>query len=209
MLSAIIFLPLAGAVLTALLSRSRPGAARWIALGVTTADLLLAAIALLRFDVAGGFQMTERFDWVPQAQIQYFLTVDGISIVLVALSALLTMLAVLASWKIDNKPGFYFTMILLLEVGMNGVFCAEDFVLFYVFWELVLVPMYFLIAVWGGPRRSYASIKFFLYTLFGSVFMLVGILALYLHPNGGTFDMLELAKANLPASFQWWVFGAF
>ncbi|MBU4555931.1 MAG: NADH-quinone oxidoreductase subunit M [Actinobacteria bacterium] len=209
MLSAIIFLPLAGAVLTALLSRSRPDAARWIALGVTAADLLLAAVALLRFDVAGGFQMTERFDWVPQAQIQYFLTVDGISIVLVALSALLTMLAVLASWKIDNKPGFYFTMILLLEVGMNGVFCAEDFVLFYVFWELVLVPMYFLIAVWGGPRRSYASIKFFLYTLFGSVFMLVGILALYLHPNGGTFDMLELAKANLPASFQWWVFGAF
>jgi len=209
MLSAIIFLPLVGAVLAALFARSRPGSAKWIALAVTAADLVLATIALLRFDVDGGFQMTERFDWVPQAGIQYFLTVDGISITLLALSALLTMLAVLASWKVDNKPGFYFTMILLLEVGMNGVFCAEDFVLFYVFWELVLVPMYFLIAVWGGPRRQYASIKFFLYTLFGSVFMLVGILALYLHPNGGTFDMLKLAESNLPAQFQWWVFGAF
>ncbi len=209
MLSAIIFLPLAGAVLTALTARSRPGAAKWIALWVTAADLLLVTIALVRFDVVGGFQMTERFDWVPQAGIQYFVTVDGISIVLLALSALLTMLAVLASWKIEAKPGFYFTMILLLEVGMNGVFCAEDFVLFYVFWELVLVPMYFLIAVWGGPRRQYASMKFFLYTLFGSVFMLVGILALYLHPDGGTFDMLKLAETNLPAQFQWWVFGAF
>ncbi len=209
MLSAIIFLPLAGAVLTALLATSRPGAAKWIALGVTAADLVLACVALVRFDVAAGFQMTERFEWVPQAGIQYFLTVDGISIVLLALSALLTMLAVLASWKVENKPGFYFSMILLLEVGMNGVFCAEDFVLFYVFWELVLVPMYFLIAVWGGPRRQYASIKFFLYTLFGSVFMLVGILALYLHPQGGTFDMLKLAESNLPAQFQWWVFAAF
>jgi len=209
MLSAIIFLPLVGAVLAALTAKSRPGWAKWIALGVTAADLVLATIALARFDVAGGFQMTERFDWVPQAGIQYFLTVDGISIVLLALSSLLTLLAVLASWKIDSKPGFYFTMILLLEVGMNGVFCAEDFVLFYVFWELVLVPMYFLIAVWGGPRRQYASIKFFLYTLFGSVFMLVGILALYLHPDGGTFDMLKLAESNLPAQFQWWVFGAF
>jgi len=209
MLSAIIFLPLVGAALAALLSKSRPGSAKWIALAVTAADLLLAAIALLRFDVDGGFQMTERFDWVPQAGIQYFVTVDGISITLLALSALLTLLAVLASWKIENKPGFYFSMILLLEVGMNGVFCAEDFVLFYVFWELVLVPMYFLIAVWGGPRRQYASIKFFLYTLFGSVFMLVGILALYLHPDGGTFDMLRLAESDLPAQFQWWVFGAF
>jgi NADH-quinone oxidoreductase subunit M len=96
-----------------------------------------------------------------------------------------------------------------LEVGMNGVFCALDFVLFYVFWELVLVPMYFLIAIWGGSRREYAAIKFFLYTLFGSVFMLVGILALYLNPAGGTFDIIALAKASFPAGFQWWVFAAF
>ena len=97
-------------------------------------------------------------------------------------------------------------MLLLLQVGMNGVFLALDFVLFYVFWELVLVPMYFLIAQWGGPRREYAAIKFFLYTLLGSVFMLVGIVALYLQT--GTFDMIELAVIGhlLPAELQWWLF---
>jgi NADH-quinone oxidoreductase subunit M len=128
---------------------------------------------------------------------------------LLALSALLTFLAVIASWKIDKKPSFYFAMLLLLQVGMNGVFAALDFVLFYVFWELVLVPMYFLIAQWGGPRREYASIKFFLYTLLGSVFMLVGMVALFLQT--GTFDLVELAKVGpgLPAGFQWWLFLAF
>jgi NADH-quinone oxidoreductase subunit M len=126
---------------------------------------------------------------------------------LVAISALLTFLAVIASWKIEKTPQFYFAMMMLLQVGMNGVFSALDFVLFYVFWELVLVPMYFLIAQWGGPRRQYAAIKFFLYTLLGSVFMLVGIVALYLQT--GSFDMIELASAVLPVGFQWWVFLAF
>lgn len=213
LLTAIIFLPLVGAAITALLPRSAPGVARWSALVFTALDLVLAVFALAGFDVSGGFQFAEKHAWVPQAGITYHLAVDGISIALLALSALLTMLAVLASWKMENKPSFYFAMILLLEVGMNGVFCALDFVLFYVFWELVLVPMYFLIAEWGGPRRQYASIKFFLYTLFGSVFMLIGILALYLHQGGGTFDMLELARAGASgafgAGFQWWVFAAF
>lgn len=209
LLSAIVFVPLVGAVITALLPKSRAADAKWVALAATVVDLGLAAWALVAFDVEGGRQFVERFDWVPQAGIRYYLAVDGISIVLVALSTLLTLLAVLASWKVDRKPGFYFTMILLLEVGMNGVFCALDFVLFYVFWEIVLVPMYFLIAEWGGPRRQYASIKFFLYTLFGSVFMLVGILALYLHELGGTFDMVELAGAGFPLGFQMWVFAAF
>ncbi|MHB9003748.1 MAG: complex I subunit 4 family protein [Coriobacteriia bacterium] len=209
LLSAIIFFPLLGAAAVALLPRSTGAAAKWVALGVTGLDAVLAIYALLTFDVGGGFQFVERATWVREAGIHYFLAADGISMPLVALSAFLTFLAVIASWKIDHKPGFYFAMIMLLEVGMNGVFLALDFVLFYVFWELVLVPMYFLIAEWGGPRRQYASLKFFLYTLFGSVFMLLGILALYLHPDGGTFDMLELAEANLGAGFQWWVFAAF
>ncbi len=134
------------------------------------------------------------------------MAVDGISLPMLVLSALLTFLAVVASWKIDTKPKFYFAMLLLLQVGMNGVFLALDFVLFYVFWELVLVPMYFLIAQWGGPRREYAAIKFFLYTLLGSVFMLVGIVALYL--KTGTFDMIALAAIGhlLPAGLQWWLF---
>ena len=116
----------------------------------------------------------------------------------------------LASWKIEKKPAFYFAMLLLLEVGMNGVFVALDFVLFYVFWELVLVPMYFLIAQWGGPRREYAAIKFFLYTLLGSVFMLVGIVALYLQTRHVRHGRARDARrrASRP-SFQWWVFLAF
>jgi len=125
---------------------------------------------------------------------------------MLVLSALLTFLAVVASWKIDKKPAFYFAMLMLLQVGMNGVFLALDFVLFYAFWELVLVPMYFLIAQWGGPRRDYASMKFFLYTLLGSVFMLVGIVVLYL--KTGSFDMIRLAGLGhlLPANLQWWLF---
>ena len=146
---------------------------------------------------------------IPVANIQYFLAIDGLSALLVGLSTLLSFIAVIASWKIDRRPKFYFAMILLLAVGTNGVFMALDFVLFYVFWELVLVPMYFLIPVWGGERRAYAAVKFFLYTMLGAVMMLVGILALYLHPMGGTFDMLVLVDRGFPASFQWWAFLAF
>jgi NADH-quinone oxidoreductase subunit M len=205
----IVFLPLLGVVACAALPKSRPELARWVALGFTAVDLALAVVMLVGFKPDGGMQFVEQFDWVPQAGIQYFLGVDGISMPLVALSALLTLLAVLASWKIEKTPKFYFAMMLLLEVGMNGVFSALDFVLFYVFWELVLVPMYFLIAQWGGPRREYAAIKFFLYTLVGSVFMLVGIVVLYLQT--GTFDLVALAEAGgkLPATLQWWLFLAF
>jgi len=205
----IIFLPLAGALLVALLPESRPELPKLVALGVALVDLALACWMLFGFERGGGYQFEERLDWVPEVGIQYLLAVDGISVLLVALSALLVVLAIVASWKIDIKPRFYFAMILLLAVGMNGVFCALDFVLFFVFWELVLVPMYFLIGIWGGPRREYAAIKFFLYTLAGSVFMLIGIIALYLQV--GTFDMLQLTleAPKLAASFQWWIFAAF
>lgn len=214
LLTAIIFLPLVGAAVTALLPQSRPDLPKKVALGFALADLAVALWVLVGFDVSAvGMQFVEQASWVPEAGIQYYLGIDGISVTLLALSALLTVLAILASWKIDKKPAFYFAMIQVLAVGMNGVFCALDFVLFYVFWELVLVPMYFLIAIWGGPRREYASIKFFLYTLFGSVFMLVGLIALYLHPEAGTFDMIKLAELGgsgvFGIGFQWWVFAAF
>ncbi|HZL04284.1 MAG TPA: NADH-quinone oxidoreductase subunit M [Coriobacteriia bacterium] len=209
LLTVIILLPLAGAIACALVPKERASAARWVALGVTAIDLLLALVLLASFDAGAGMQFVEKHAWVPQVGIQYYLGVDGISLSMLVLSALLSVLAVVASWNVEKKSTSYFAMLLLLEVGMNGVFLALDFVLFYVFWELVLVPMYFLIATWGGPRREYAAIKFFLYTLFGSVFMLVGIIALYLHPAGGTFDMTALVGAGLPASFQWWVFAAF
>ena len=209
LLTVIVFLPLAGAIIVALLGNGRPGAARATALAVTAVDLVLAAWLVVSYDAAaGGMQFAEVRAWVPQVGITYHLAVDGISLSMVALSALLTLLAVIASWDTEKKPATWFAMLLLLEVGMNGVFLAMDFVLFYVFWELVLVPMYFLIGTWGGPRREYAAIKFFLYTLFGSVFMLVGIIALYLQT--GTFNILEMAGgAGLSATFQFWVFAAF
>jgi NADH-quinone oxidoreductase subunit M len=209
LLSWIVFLPLAGVFACALIPKSRGDLAKWVALGVTAADLALAAVMVARFVPGSQMQFVEMSEWVPQAGINYHMAVDGISMPLLALSALLSFLAVIASWKIEKKPAFYFAMLLLLQVGMNGVFTALDFVLFYVFWELVLVPMYFLIAEWGGPRREYAAIKFFLYTLLGSVFMLVGVVALYLQT--GSFDLVELAKVGggLSPGFQWWIFLAF
>ncbi len=213
LLSAIVFLPLLGAVVTAFLPKGNAVAPRWVAAITTAIDLVLVGWLVAGFDVTKGMQFTENFDWVPQAGIRYHLAVDGISISMLALSALLTFLSVLVSWNVKDRPKGYFAMMLLLLVGMNGVFVALDFVLFYVFWELVLVPMFFMIGLWGGPRREYASIKFFLYTLFGSVFMLVGILALYLHNGANTFDMLELTKLGaagaFAGSFGWWVFLAF
>jgi NADH-quinone oxidoreductase subunit M len=205
-LTIIVFLPLVGAAVCALLPRDRPEWPRWVAAAFTAVDLALVAWVVYRFVPGAGRQFVERIPWVPQANINYFLAVDGISLPMLVLSALLTFLAVMASWKIDRKPALYFAMMMLLQVGMNGVFLALDFVLFYVFWEFVLIPMYFLIAQWGGPRREYAAIKFFLYTLFGSVFMLAGIAVLYL--NTGSFDMVRLIELGrqLPSDLQWWLF---
>lgn len=208
LLTVIVFLPLVGSALAALAGNGRPALARGIAVGAAALDLAFVAWLVVGFNTAGGMQFAERFDWVPQVGITYHLAVDGMSLAMVALSALLTLLAIVASWNTEKRPALWFSMLLLLEVGMNGVFLAMDFVLFYVFWELVLVPMYFLIATWGGPRREYAAIKFFLYTLFGSVFMLVGIIALYLQT--GTFDILAMAETGgLDPTFQWWIFAAF
>jgi len=207
LLSTIVFVPLVGLVLVILLPQGNEHAARWVAATAAAIDLVLTVGMLVSFKPAGGMQFVERVTWVPQMNMQYHLGIDGISITMVLLSSLLALLAIVASWHVDFKPKSYFAMILLLEVGMNGVFCALDLVLFYIFWELVLVPMYFLIGTWGGPRRQYAALKFFLYTLFGSVFMLVGIVVLYLRT--GTFDLVALAGRGLPAQFQWWVFLAF
>ncbi len=209
LLTVIVFLPLAGSIAVALLGDRNRDVARWLAALVAALDLGLVAWLASRFDPAeGGLQLAERMAWVPQVGIEYHLAVDGISLAMLALSALLTLLAIVASWHTEKKPATWFAMLLLLEVGMNGVFVAMDFVLFYIFWELVLVPMYFLIGIWGGPRREYAAIKFFLYTLFGSVFMLVGIIALFL--TTGTFSIPQMAETGgLAAGFQWWVFAAF
>ena len=214
-LTIIVFLPLMGAGVVAALPSSRPMMAKWTAVVFAAVDLGLTVWLVANFDRARGAIMQFAVDvpWIPQAGIRYHMGVDGISITMLFLSALLGLIAILASWNVTDRVKGYFAMLLLLQVGMNGVFVALDFVLFYIFWELVLVPMFFLIGIWGGERREYASIKFFLYTLAGSVFMLVGMLALYLHPNGGTFDMVALAAKGASGAFsidfQLWVFALF
>ncbi len=209
LLSIITFLPLVGAIAVMLI----PGKAAmpW-ARRVTTAfmvvDLAFVIYLLTQYDLtATGIQFFEKVPWIPAFDINYTLGVDGLSITMVALSALLSLIIVFGSWSNSDRPKTWFVLLLLLEAGMNGVFVALDFVLFYVFWEWVLIPMYFLIAWWGKEDRSYVALKFFLYMLLGSVLLLLAIIAMYVHPNGGTFDMLELVNAGFPLAFQLPVFG--
>ena len=155
------------------------------------------------------------FSWIKSIGVSYHFGVDGMSVLLVLLTTLLGVLAAWSSWKyIKEREKEYYIWLLILQTGMIGVFCSLDFFLFYVFWEVMLVPMYFLIGIWGGPKKLYAAIKFFLYTLAGSVLMLIGILALYFQTgavNNGqnSFDLDVIYKLQLAPSFQWWVFAAF
>ena len=178
-LSLMIFTPAVGILLLAFLKQSQLQAIRTVATATSTIPLILSVILLLNYNPQGGFQFMEKMSWIPSLNINYFLGADGISMPMLVLTALLSVISIIASFGIVNRAKEYFIFFLLLEVGMMGVFAALDFFLFYVFWEIMLVPMYFLIGIWGGPRKIYAAIKFFLYTLFGSVFMLVGILVLY------------------------------
>jgi NADH-quinone oxidoreductase subunit M len=205
-----VFLPLAGAVVVAVLPRTRDGLIRGAALAATLLALLVGAGMVARFDYGAGasMQFEARRSWIPSVGATYHLGVDGIGLPLLALSLLLSFLCVVYCWRIlpePRNPKAFLALLLLLETGMNGTFAALDLVLFFVFWELVLLPMYFLIAVWGGARRDYASIKFILYTLIGSVIMLLGFLALWLRSSpdaaGRTFDILALQQLGAAARF--------
>src|SRR5207247_732616 len=163
---------------------------------------------------ASGFQLVERAQWIPSVGAEYFLGVDGLSTLLILLTTLMGFIAVLSSWTaITERLKEYYIFLLVLQTGMLGAFMALDFLLFFLFWEVMLVPMYFLIGIWGSDRRLYSAIKFFLYTLVGSVVMLLGILALYFydHTLTGvyTFDVTQYHKLVLPYDLQWWVFLAF
>ena len=159
---------------------------------------MIAVFLFVTYDrSASGHQFEEDVMWIEAFKIHYHVGIDGLSVTLVLLTALLGPICVLASWKIEKGIKAYLGLFLLLETGMIGFFCALDMFLFYVFFELTLLPMYFLIGIWGGPRREYAAIKFFLYTLFGSVLMLIAMIAVYL--KGGTFDiptLIGLAKIS-------------
>ena len=209
-LSITVFLPLVGAAIIALIPKEAEETAKPVALVVSLLGFVLSLAILVGYDWdARGLQYEVDIPWISAIGAHYHVGIDGISLPLFVLTYLLTFLcAVYAFAHIEEpgKPKAFLSLMLLLETGMAGTFVAFDLILFFVFWELVLVPMYFMIGVWGGPRREYAAVKFFLYTLFGSVFMLVAFLALYFTSEPNTFDMIELARQGgagvFSATFQ-------
>ncbi|HEX6737266.1 MAG TPA: NADH-quinone oxidoreductase subunit M [Vicinamibacteria bacterium] len=219
LLSIITYTPLLGALVLLLPPFKRNDqAVRWVANGFGILGFLVSLPLWFCFDrQAAGFQFMEKAPWIPGIGVQYFFGVDGISALLILLTTLLGAIGIACSWSaITERVRQYYIFLLLLQVGMLGVFCALDMFLFYVFWEVMLVPMYFLIGIWGGARRLYAAIKFFLYTLVGSVVMLLGILALYFHSKKlpgleqyGTFDVTQWYTMGIPEGLQFWVFLAF
>jgi NADH-quinone oxidoreductase subunit M len=210
-LSVVTFLPLVGALLIYLLSGDDESArrnARWIALWTTLITFAVSVILVLRFDPGQtDFQFVEKTNWLASG-ITYHMGVDGISLPFVILTTALMPFCIIASWKsVTSRVREYMMAFLVLETLMVGTFSALDLVLFYLFFEGGLIPMFLIIGVWGGPRRVYASFKFFLYTLLGSVLMLLAIMALYW--NGGTTDIPALMHTNVPRSLQTWAWLAF
>lgn len=197
------FIPLLFTVIIIFMPKEKDLWIKIVAL-IGTGLVLIGAIYMYTvFDFSNpGFQMVKKLPWIEAIGAEYNMAVDGISLPMVLVTALLSFICVVASWKTTYRVKEYMGFMLFLEVGMIGVFFALDFILFYVFWEIVLVPMYFLIAIWGGPRKEYAAIKFFLYTFVGSIFLLLGILGLYFYSGLTTFDMMKLAEASVPA-FVW------
>lgn len=194
-----VFVPLLGTLVLIFVPRSKEAASKITALVASGLSLLLAILMALRFDYSQThtLQLAVKVPWIPQLDVNYHVGIDGISLPLVLLTVVITFLCVIYSWNHLPEPRnakAFFALVLLLETGMAGTFVALDLILFFVFWELVLLPMYFLIGLWGGPRREYAAIKFFLYTLLGSAFMLLAFLAIYF--KTGTFDIVELTQSN-------------
>ena len=224
----ITFLPVLGMGVVLLLNQEKKNVVRWTAAFFTFLQVILAVVIYFNFNrgmaginTAEGYQFIEKASWIDikgiswfgHIKIDYFMGIDGLSVLMVILTAIISCIAVFASWGIEKSLKGYFALLLLLDAGMMGVFVSLDFFLFYVFWEVMLLPMYFLIGVWGGPRREYAAIKFFIYTLLGSVLMLLAIIALYFSvaitdPVSGekihTFNMIAMMnQANFePARFD-------
>ena len=215
-LSLILFTPLAGALILLFVNKQNENAIRWIANVV--AFIGFAISIPLWFWVnprVAEYQLVERLPWIPSIGADYFLGVDGFSTLLILLTTMMGFIAVLSSWTaITERLKEYYVFLLILQTGMLGAFMALDFLLFFLFWEVMLVPMYFLIGIWGSANRLYSAIKFFLYTLVGSVVMLLGILAVYFQTpptatSPHTFDVTLMQQMNLPTDLQWWVFLAF
>ncbi|MDX6768369.1 MAG: NADH-quinone oxidoreductase subunit M [Elusimicrobiota bacterium] len=194
MLSLIIWAPLVGALIVLCLPKEKVTAIQAVSFIAAGVSLVASLVMLRAFDAdSAAMQFVERLPWIPSLNVNYSLGADGLSYPLVLLTTFMCVIALVGSLGIEKRVKEYFFWFLVLETGMLGVFVALDFILFYVFWELTLVPMYFLIGVWGGPKREFAAIKFFLYTLTGSVFMFLGLLAMYFK-GGNTFDILQLMQ---------------
>jgi len=212
-LSVVLWTPLVGLLVLLLIPSSN---SRAIKLWANIASFLGFAVCLplvFAYDRTQDFQFVEKADWIPSIGASYHLGIDGFSLLLVLLTGLLGFLSILCSWSaVEHRLKEYYAYFLLLQVGMLGVFMALDLFLFFVFWEIVLVPMYFIIAIWGGPRRVYSAIKFVIFTLVGSVLMLLGILTLYFEHGRQfgehTFDFNALMQLQMASNMQWWVFWA-
>src|SRR5918912_219770 len=214
LITILILLPVVGAVVVALVRRDA-ATARWIALVFSTAVFALSLLLLKGDSASGSFRFVQDVSWIGQIGARYHVGVDGISLWLVLLTTLLVPISIASAWHaVEERQVAFYTFLLLLESAMLGVFVALDLLLFYLFFEASLVPMYFLIGVWGGERRIYAAVKFFIYTAVGSLLMLVGIIALYYH--FGTFDYTLMLKAitagtaqAYPGRWEFWLFAAF
>ena len=218
-LTIVCFFPLLGVALIIVWPRGKEHdeSIKWIANSVALIGFFISLPLITEFndaqfiDSESGMRFAFKADWIPAIGAQFSLGIDGISMLLILLTTLLGFISILSSWTaITVRVREYYCYFLLLQVGMLGVFMALDFFLFYVFWEVMLVPMYFIIGVWGGPRRLYAAIKFFLYTLAGSVLLLLGILALYFFHHSVTgvwsFDVLAMQQLDIPLNLQTWIF---
>ena len=215
LLTLIMFTPLAGAVLLLFVNKNSTNAIRWIANGFAGLGFLVSLPLWFWLDMATpDWQFVERHEWIPSIGAEYLVGVDGFSSLLILLATLMGLIAILSSWTaITTRVKEYYIFLLVLQTGMIGAFVSLDFLLFFLFWEVMLVPMYFLIGIWGSANRLYSAIKFFLFTLVGSVVMLLGILAVYFYHHEVTgiysFDITRFHQLNMPFDLQWWVFLAF
>ncbi|MGH7844291.1 MAG: complex I subunit 4 family protein, partial [Candidatus Binatia bacterium] len=213
-LTLLIFLPTLGAFLLLGIPRQATGILFKTALLLTTVTFLWSLRILWAFDPSQPeVQLVDRAGWIPAYGIDYFVAIDGLNLFLVLLTTLLAPLVILASWTVTERVKEYLFFMLLLETGMIGAFVALDLFLFYVFWEVTLIPMYFIIGVWGGPRRVYAAVKFVLYTMSGSLLMLIAIIYIAVRhadlTQNPTFDLLRIQALSLPYEEQFWLFLAF
>ncbi|MFZ6026364.1 MAG: complex I subunit 4 family protein [Chloroflexota bacterium] len=213
LLTLVVFSPLAGVLLLLLWPDRHKAGARWIALLTSLATFGCSLWMLARFNPAeAGLQQIVRLPWIAAEtwQVEYFLGVDGLSVLLVLLTAFLTPIALLSTWRaVEERLKAFLVFFLLLEVGMLGVFLAQDLALFFGFWEFTLIPMYFLIGIWGGERRHYAALKFFIFTMAGSIFMLLGIVWLGVTMRSFALPALSAVTPTLPPAYQMWLFLAF